>query len=90
MSDTIDDMKAQSDRIKEERRIAKQQRLDAIKESGLPYTTHNNDEHIVIGEAIDYWPSTNLWITRHGKHRRHGLKNLISYAKTLKWQGHLK
>jgi len=61
--------------------------LEMINKSGVEYERHNGYSHLVFyaaEEAIDYWPSSDLWISRKTKKRRHGAQKLIDYIKESK------
>lgn len=89
MSEQIEIYRAIRDQEKAFNRRMKLQRTIYLVMSGLPITSHNNGEHIVVANMVDFWPSSGLWIVRRGKYRRHGVKGLVAYCFTLASKGQL-
>lgn len=89
MSEQVEIYRAMREQEKAFARKMKHDRTVYLVMSGLPITSHNNGEHIVIANMIDFWPSSGLWITRRGKHRRRGVKGLVNYCFALASKGEL-
>lgn len=89
MSESIEYLRAMKESEREFRQRAKAARTKYIQDSGLEHTIHNNGEHIVVCNEVDFWPSTGLWIVRRGRYRRHGVKGLVAYLQTLISKGAL-
>ena len=58
--------------------------LELIKQTGLKFEIKNNGSHLVVfhdDSAIDFWPSTGLWIFRKTKWKGRGVFNLLKRLK---------
>lgn len=83
MSETVEIFQALKV-ISSQRRAANlKQGLKLLRESGIPFEEKNNGVHVIVHSqpAIDYWPSTGLWIVRGSQKRSRGILNLIAYVK---------
>lgn len=67
---------------REQRKIDLANNTKSVVNAGLQFTSHNNDQHLVITRGkciIDYWPGTDKWTMRNVRKSSYGCKNLIKY-----------
>lgn len=57
---------------------------ELLTEAGIAFEDKNMGAHLIVNTrsgAIDFWPSTGLWIVRGQSRRSYGVRNLIKHCK---------
>lgn len=67
----------------EKRRENKALSTTRVRDSGVPFKSHNDGEHLILAGRWDFWPSTGRYIERKGiagkaKRQGRGVFNLLS------------
>lgn len=53
--------------------------VQMLQQRGVPFKTFNGGIHLRVCNAVDYWPSTGLWM--HNGKRKRGVFKLLHYLK---------
>lgn len=52
-----------------------------LQREGISFVSNNGGVHLIVGNEIDFWPSTGLWMVRHTRIKRRGVRSLINFLK---------
>ena len=51
----------------------------ALNKAGIPYVSKNGGAHLIVAEAVDWWPGTGLWHSRTLPTKGYGLRSLLEF-----------
>lgn len=72
--------------MRQEKRAANREAsADLLLQAGIPHQSSNGGAHLIVcpavGQLIDFWPGTGLWIQRGNPKKHRGVQSLIKHCK---------
>lgn len=52
---------------------------EVLRKAGVPFVAKNNGAHLIVDDAVDYWPGTGLWHSRTTPTKGRGVMRLLGF-----------
>lgn len=52
---------------------------DLLRQAKVPFVVKNNGAHLIVDDAVDFWPGTGLWHSRTTPAQGRGVMRLLTY-----------
>lgn len=52
---------------------------EQLRQAGIPFVVKNNGAHLIVADAVDFWPGTGKWHSRTLPTKDYGVRSLLRF-----------
>jgi len=78
-NETIEMRRAHHAAQQAKRADSRARNTELLRQAGIPFVVKNNGAHIIIADAVDFWPGPGKWHSRTLPTKGYGVRELLKF-----------